>query len=207
MGEGIEVHRVGGNRFALMLRIPFAGYRLAKDADVIHTTTYTSAIPGCVLGLVSKKPVVLTVHEVFGKLWYRFMGAKGFFFKCFERAIFSFPFAKFLCVSNYTKNSLRLLFGLPDEKLATVYNGVDLDFWNASQVDAARVAEIRKELGIEDCPSALYFGRPGVSKGLEFVVGAIPAIASEIPNFKAVLIVSGDEKERSDFIKSKISEF
>lgn len=207
MGEGMEVYRTGGNRFALMLRIPFVGYRLAKEADVIHSTTYTSAIPASVLGMISRKPVVLTVHEVFGKLWYRFMGAKGFFFKVFERAIFAFPFAKYLCVSNYTKNSLRLLFGLPDAKLATAYNGVDTDFWNASQVDTARVAELRKELGISGCPSALYFGRPGVSKGLEYVVGAIPEIVSKIPDFKAVLIVSGDEKDRSDFIKSKVEEF
>lgn len=110
MGENIEVYRRGSNRFGLMWRIPFAGYSLAKDADVIHTTTYTSAIPSSVLGLLARKPVVLTVHEVFGKLWYRFMGAKGFVFKLFERAIFLFPFAKMLCVSNYTKNSLRLLF-------------------------------------------------------------------------------------------------
>lgn len=100
-----------------------------------------------------------------------------------------------------------MLFGLPDSKLATVYNGVDTDFWNASQVDADRVAELRRELGIDGCPSALYFGRPGVSKGLEYVVGAIPEIVSKIPDFKAVLIVSGDEKDRSDFIKSKVEEF
>lgn len=132
------------------------------------------------------------------------MGAKGFFYKIFERAIFVFPFAKYLCVSNYTKNSLRLLCGLPDAQLATVYNGVDADFWNVSQIDSARVAELRKELGIDGRPSALFFGRPGVSKGLEYVVDAIPEIVSKIPDFKAVLIVSGDEKDRSDFMKSKV---
>lgn len=95
-----------------------------------------------------------------------------------------------LCVSNYTKNSLRLLFGTPDEKLATVYNGVDTDFWNASQVDSARVAELRAKLGLEGKKSVLYFGRPGVSKGLEYVIEAIPEVLESVRNFHAVLIVS-----------------
>lgn len=160
MGEGVEVYRVGSGRIGLLWSaLGKTGRRLAKEADVIHTTTYAAAIPASVLGLLTGRKVVLTVHEVFGKLWYRFLGWKGFFHKLFERAIFLFPFAKFVCVSNYTKNSLRLLFGLPDDKLVTVYNGIDADFWNASAVKAGRVAELRRGLGIEKSYSALYFGR------------------------------------------------
>lgn len=118
------------------------------------------------------------------------MGWKGCFFKAFERAIFLFPFSKMLCVSNYTKNSLRLLFGVPDRKLATAYNGVDSAFWNASQVDPARVGELRSRLGLEGKKSLLYFGRPGISKGLEDVIAAIPRILESVPDFRAVLIVS-----------------
>lgn len=205
MEGGVRVYRVGTGRFGLLGHaLGKTGRSLAREADVIHTTTYAAAIPASLLGLVAGKKVVLTVHEVFGKLWYRFMGWQGFFAKAFERAIFFFPFAKFVCVSNYTKNSLRLLFGIPDSKLVTVYNGIDSEYWNASHVDAGRVVELRNELGLEGTYSALYFGRPGVSKGLEHFVDAIPEILVKIPNFRAVLIVSGDEKDRSDFIKEKV---
>jgi glycosyltransferase involved in cell wall biosynthesis len=74
--------------------------------------------------------------------------------------------------------------------LATVYNGVDAEFWNASNVDSGRVGDLRAKLGIEDKKSILYFGRPGVSKGLEYVIEAIPKVLKSVPDFHAVLIVS-----------------
>ncbi len=49
------------------------------------------------------------------------MGWKGFFYALFERAIFLFPFERFLCISQYTKNNLRIHFGIEDAKLSTVY--------------------------------------------------------------------------------------
>lgn len=68
------------------------------------------------------------------------------------------------------------------------------------------MAELRQELGLEGTYSVLYFGRPGISKGLEYLIDALPMAAREIPNLKAVLIVSGDDKERSDSMRNKIRE-
>ncbi|MBU0626082.1 hypothetical protein KKH82_01285 [Patescibacteria group bacterium] len=48
------------------------GIKLAKQHDVIHTTTYNAAIPASIIGRISKRKVVITVHEIFGKLRYKF---------------------------------------------------------------------------------------------------------------------------------------
>jgi glycosyltransferase involved in cell wall biosynthesis len=110
ISDTYEIYRVGHSRYDFMTFCLFQGKTLAKRADLIHTTTYNAAIPASILGKLTKKKVVLTVHEIFGQLRYRFMGWKGFFFKFFESLIFKFSFDAFICVSNYTKNSLRIHF-------------------------------------------------------------------------------------------------
>jgi hypothetical protein len=71
--NGAEVYRVGHNRYDFMIYCLRKGVKLAHRADFIHTTTYNSAIPASIIGKVAHKKVVLTVHEIFGKLRYRFM--------------------------------------------------------------------------------------------------------------------------------------
>ncbi|MDR2416167.1 MAG: glycosyltransferase [Candidatus Peribacteria bacterium] len=103
-----EIYRVGKSRYSFMITCLKQGVTLAKWANLIHTTTYNAAIPASIIGAIAKKKVVLTVHEIFGKLRTRFMGRTGIFYKWFESLIFLFPFDKYICVSNYTKNSLRI---------------------------------------------------------------------------------------------------
>lgn len=92
ISEHLEIYRVGHNRYDFMFYCLKRGIALAKQCDIIHTTTYNAAIPASIIARIVGKKVVLTVHEIFGKLWYRFMGWKGFFFKLFESLIFLFPF-------------------------------------------------------------------------------------------------------------------
>ncbi|MDR0606958.1 MAG: glycosyltransferase, partial [Candidatus Peribacteria bacterium] len=72
VSEHYEIHRVGHHRYDFMFFCLSKGIKLAKWADVIHTTTYNAAIPASIIGKIAKKKVVLTVHEIFGKLRYRF---------------------------------------------------------------------------------------------------------------------------------------
>lgn len=49
-GEGIEVYRVGSGRVGLLWHaLGKTGRKLAKGADVIHSTTYAAAIPASLL--------------------------------------------------------------------------------------------------------------------------------------------------------------
>ena len=48
-------------------------------------------------------------------------------------------------MSLYTLNSLRIRFGVADEKLHLVYNGVDVEFWDAGKVSEAKKREWRKK--------------------------------------------------------------
>jgi len=185
----IEIYRVGNNRYDFMFYSILKWIKLAKKCDIIHSTTYNSAIPASIIWLISRKKVILTVHEIFGQLWYKFMWWKWFFFKLFESFIFKFPFEKYLCVSNYTKNSLRIHFWISDEKLLTVYNWIDYNFWNKNNFDKNYYSKIRNDLGLENNYVGLFYWRPWISKWLEFYIKSIPEIIKNIPDFKALLIV------------------
>lgn len=202
---GVEIYRVGHNRYDFMFYCLGKWLKLARRADIIHTTTYNSAIPASIIGRITRKKVVLTVHEIFGKLRYRFTWRKGFFYKLFESFIFKFHYDKYICVSNYTKNNLRIYFWLPDHKLITVYNGVDYDHRNTANFKESDVLAVRKHYHLEHNYLWLFFWRPWISKGLIYLVKALPEIVKKIPSFKAVLIVSESPNNKADDVRAFIA--
>ena len=201
----IEIYRVGHSRYDFMFYCLKKWVQLAHWADIIHTTTYNSAIPASIISKIAHKKIVLTVHEIFGKLRYRFMWRKGFFFKMFESLIFKFHFDKYICVSNYTKNNLRIYFWLSDYKLITIYNGIDYNQRNKENFKETDILKIRKTYNLEQNYVWLFFWRPGISKWLIYFVKALPKIIKNIPQFKAVLIVSESPNNKADDVREFIS--
>ncbi|MBU1758451.1 glycosyltransferase [Patescibacteria group bacterium] len=59
--------------------------------------------------------------------------------------IFWFPYDIYHCVSRYTMNSLRIYYGVPDQKLKMIYNGVDYEFWDPDKVSKDQIALLRKK--------------------------------------------------------------
>lgn len=202
----IEIYRVWNNRYDFMFFSIFKWIKLARKVDLIHTTTYNSAIPSSIIWIITWKKVILTVHEIFWQLWYKFMWWKWFFFKLFESFIFKFPFSKYICVSNYTKNSLRIHFWLNDDKLITIYNWIDYSFWNKENFSSNEYNKIRNDLGLEKSFVWLFYGRPWISKWLEFYIKSIPLIVEKIPDFKALLIVPHSLNNPITRIEKLISE-
>ncbi|HMT01231.1 MAG TPA: glycosyltransferase family 4 protein [Candidatus Absconditabacterales bacterium] len=206
VSELCEIHRVGSNRYNFMRSCLRKGISLARKSDLIHTTTYNAAIPASLIAWLTQKKVVITVHEIFSKLRYRFVGRKGLFYNFFERLIFQFHFDKYICVSNYTKNCMRVGMGIDDSKLKTIYNGIDYDLRNKNNFESDLVNDMRKQYLGSKSFLGLFFGRPGISKGLPYFLQSIPLIKDKIPDFKAMLIVGKDDKKRLDAMNKLINE-
>ena len=71
---------------------------------------------------------------------------------------------------------MRLVYGIPDEKLFLAYNGVDYDFWDKEKVSQEEIQMVIKKFGLENKWNVLYFGHTGISKGIDDLVEAIPGI-------------------------------
>ena len=193
--NGVNVYRVNcfySRYWFSFLSIPKV-LRLSKEADIIHTTTFNAAFPAWVGAKLLKKTSIITVHEVWVGKWKELteMGNVGaFIHNLLERAIYSLKFDRYICVSNSTKKQLESI-GKEAEKIEVVYNGVDYGHWNPKSYDSG---EIREEIGVDDNNFlCLFYGRPGVSKGFECLLKAVPLIKEKIPNVKLLAILSKDK--------------
>src|SRR5262249_20599 len=151
------------------LAVP-AALRLARTADVLHTTTYTAALPAWLASRALGKPAVITVHEVFGPQWHALEGLSPLARSAFplsHQAVLSLPFDPFLCDSSFTRERLRKLLRVPLERSSVVYPPLDYAFWTPQRHPKL---DLRGQLGLDPGSFVmLYFGRPGVSKGIEYL--------------------------------------
>lgn len=202
INETYEIYRVGHNRYDFMLFSIPIWYKLAKKHDIIHTTTYTASIPAWIVGTLTKKKVVITVHEIFGHLWKRFVWAKWPFYKLFESFIFLFPFKKYICVSNYTRNMLHEVEWISLNKMITIYNWIDYSVRSINNNIIQQWEVLRKKYNLEDKYIWFFFWRPWISKWLEYFIHAIPSIIQKIPHFMAYLLVAKDDNARYEHVRA-----
>ncbi len=180
----IDIYRSGKNRIAFLWKWFWTGRKIIKNfqqqweaIDLIHTSTYWWALPAWALGKLFHKKTLLTVHEVFGKLRYVYKWKfRGFLFLCFEKLIFSVHYNYYHSVSRYTMNALRLMYGISDAKIRTIYNWIDTDFWDIDKVDKKNIAQLRDKYQRNKDFVVLYYGHSGKSKWLDFLIQALPEI-------------------------------
>ncbi len=198
--NGVKIHRVScfGNRYLFtFLSIPKV-LSMAKDCDIIHTTTFNGAPPAWLASKLRKKPVIITVHEVWIDMWHEMsdMGNFGKFLHNFlEKAIYSLKYDKYVCVSNATRNQL-LKMNVSEEKTAVVYNGMDYEYFDSEKYDSSL---IREKYGLYDDFVYLAYGRPGISKGHEYLLQAVPVIADKLFTSRLVLILSREKQYKKRF--------
>lgn len=191
--NGVNVERVAvprwGDRYWFTLLSLTRLWKASRDADVIHATLYNAALPAWIVAKVRGKKCVLTVHEIFGARWSERFGVSfvwAWMHRGFERLLLALPFDRHVCVSHATAQDLS---PYKDPCAVTViHNGIDQNHFNPRRHDGKN---IRTRWGIAPKEFLiLYYGRPGISKGVEFLVRALPSIVKEIPRAKLVLILS-----------------
>ena len=87
--------------------------------------------------------------------------------------------------SNYMKNELQRLFGLPFEKINVIPNGVNLNLYNGIERDY----EFRRKFARDNEKIILYVGRLVYEKGIQNLIGAMPKVLNSYNDAK--LIVAG----------------
>ena len=180
---------------------------MAKKSDLIHGTIFNGAFPTWFASKVLRKKSVLSVHEVWVGKWKQLTEMSGFnawIHDILERMIYVLNFDKYITISDSTTNQLKGV-GKTDSHIEQVYCGVDYDHWNSKKYDGIK---IKKDLGLNNHFVYLFTGRPGFSKGLEYLIKAVPEISKNIPNAKFLALVSKDKdyKKRYDYILKLIDE-
>lgn len=198
--NNLEIYRVGSGRFSFLFFSLIKWFSLLKHQkfDLIHASTYVAAFPASLLGKIFHKKVVLTVHEVFGKLWilykWRFFGR---IYLLMEKLLFILPYSVYHCVSKYTMNSLRLLYGISDDKLIVIYNGVDYDFRDTNKVSDEEILDRKKDTSWNWRFVVLYYGHAWKSKGLDSLIDCIPQMIKYDPTVLFVFNIIASKRRNT----------
>jgi glycosyltransferase involved in cell wall biosynthesis len=201
----IRIRCFGSRYLFSFFAIPKA-IKLAKEADIIHTTTFNGAPPAWVASKIRKKPLLLTVHEVWINRWRELTDLSpltAWLHDKLERLIYILKYDHYACVSASSQSHL-LERNIPKEKTSVVYNGLDYNLWNPRKYSKPK---LREKFGWKTF-TYLCSGRPGVSKGIEYAVKAAAKIAEHLPESKFVLLLSKDSayQTRYHMIKALIKE-
>ncbi|MAF99520.1 MAG: hypothetical protein CMH61_02810 [Nanoarchaeota archaeon] len=195
---GVTIHRIPSlySRYLFTFSSILKTVQLAKKSDIIQTTTFNGAVPAWIAGKVTGKKVVLTVHEVWGGKWKKVTGfshLKSWLHEFLEWCIYKLPFDKYVCVSEATRKDL--LKRINEKKVQVIHNGFDYDFWNPDNYDARKLL-----------PNNYVFfswGRPGASKGFQYVIKAMSIVRKKIPGARLVLMFGSADKYKKKFLELK----
>lgn len=189
----------------MIAALPLA-LRLARRADLVHTTTYNAAIPAWIASALWRKRTVITVHEVFAGQWQEMPGMNrvvGFAYRAFEWLVLRLPFSRYVTPSDFTRGRVIGTGAAPPARVTTVPNPVDYDFWSPERHEAR---PLRQQLGLRaETFVYLYFGRAGVSKGVEFLVDAAARVRAIVPDSRLVMILSRDPSRQYRRIVDRIA--
>src|SRR5437867_11819696 len=171
-----------------MNRYVFLFFMLSKvfflrKFDIIHATTFSS-IPTIFLVKIFRKPCLVTVSEIWGRDWfsYKLHPLLAFLGYLWEKLMLKLPFDKFIVPSNFTKKCF-LQYNKNKDKVVVIKHGIDYNLFNPQKYNRTL---IRKKYGIGDNFLFLFYGRFGVTKGLEYLLEAVPLIIKKIPRSKFI---------------------
>ncbi len=174
------------NRYLFTFLAIFPAWWYARKADLVHTTSYNAALAGFLAARLSGRRVVVTFHEVWSELWLSLPFFSRFSLRChylFERLLLKLPYDRFVAVSQSTAAALESA-GVSPSRIAMLYNGLDYDQW------PQRPAYISTDRDF----SFLYFGRLGISKGLDILIRAVAILSARRDQFRVQLVTAGRPK-------------
>jgi len=178
--QQVKIVRINSfNRFAFTLLSLPKVIQFARRSDYIHTTTYNAALPAIIAGKLTRKPVFVTFHEVWGQLWKQlpftsFLGRNAFYL--FEKLLLKLPFHKFIAVSEFTRTAL-IEAGISSSKVLQIHNGIEYSIFNQYTPSPPPIFTFT------------YFGRLGISKGLDLLIPAAADFQKSFPQSKLKLII------------------
>ena len=161
--------------------------RLGGEVDIFHAHDWLVANAGIGLKHVFRKPLLATVHSTE-------IGRRNGLHFDYERMIheteawLTYEAWKVICCSNYMVSHVRWAFGLPEDKLVMVPNGVNIQEYAGNR--SADLRQFRRKFALPEEKLVLYVGRLVYEKGIHVFVNAVPKILGKV-DAKFVVVGNG----------------
>jgi len=156
-------------------------FNLARERfDVVDCQQfpYTSVFGAAASCRISRSPLVITWHEVWGEYWYEYLGLKGSAGKVLERLAARIH-AYTVAVSDTTKTGLTHLIG--EGVITIIPNGIDL-----AEIDAINPSDLKSDI--------LFVGRLIREKHVDILIDSIGILMQTNPGIQCLIIGDGPER-------------
>lgn len=165
--------------------------RLKEEVDIFHTHDWLVANAGVGLKHVFRKPLLVTVHSTE-------IGRRNGIHSDYQKMIheteswLTYEAWRVICCSDYMISHVKWAFGLPEDKLIMIPNGV-----NAEEIEKAKntdLSKFRRKFASPEEKIVLFVGRLVYEKGAHVLINAVPKVLKKV-NAKFVIVGNGYMKE------------
>ena len=204
--DGVEVYRVDSYKnpspdFAtwvylmnlnLQKEAAALASKLPDKIDVFHAHDWLVATAGIGLKHVFRKPLLVTMHSTE-------MGRRDGIHTGTEKMIheteawLTYEAWKVICCSDYMVSHIRWAFGLPEDKVVMVPNGVNTHVYEGAEKEDLKA--FRTKFALPEEKIVLFVGRLVYEKGVHVLINAAPKVLEKV-NAKFVIVGSGYMKEQ-----------
>jgi glycosyltransferase involved in cell wall biosynthesis len=194
--EGVDVYRYP---WKAILNKPIGEKadirRHTCGVNVVMTSTFSTALPTLAVARSARIPCVLSLQELAHKRYAKLFGnvVLGSLLKWYEKRVVTAPFDAWHAISESTRRD-AIVVGAPADRIHTILLGVDDSEWNPGipSIDLASF------FGFTDRNRVfLFFGRAGVSKGLDVLIEAIRLVSPSLPRDIGFGFILGDHPRRA----------
>jgi len=166
--------------------------KLRGKIDVFHAHDWLVATAGIGLKHVFRKPLLVTMHSTE-------IGRRDGLHTDTEKMIheteawLTYEAWKVVCCSDYMVSHVKWAFGLPEDKLVMIPNGVNTRVYENSENEDANV--FRTKFAMPHEKIVLYVGRLVYEKGIHVLINAVPKVLAKV-DAKFIIVGSGYMKEQ-----------
>ncbi len=204
--DGVEVHRIDSYKnpspdFATWVYLmnlnmqkeaAAIAAKLSGPIDVFHAHDWLVANAGIGLKHIFRKPLIVTMHSTE-------IGRREGLHTDTEKMIheteawLTYEAWKVICCSDYMVQHVKWAFGLPNDKLVMVPNGVNHSIYDG--LEKQHLTEFRRKFALPEEKLVLFVGRLVYEKGIHILINAVPRVLSKV-NAKFVIVGSGYMKDQ-----------
>ncbi len=156
----------------------------SENVDLIHFCSRAPAWIGIPIGVILDIPIITSVHMRFRK--------SNFFKKYYNSILIKGNYI--IAISKHIEESIKISFPKVSGKIKIIHRGVDLNLFNPSKINPARIIAQSKHLNLKDnVPVIIMAARPAMWKGYQVLIKALSKVKHD---FQCVLIGASDGNQK-----------
>lgn len=202
LGEG-AVLRVGTGHWTDKFIYPVPALMAAlhnHSVDLVHPIMVNAASLTAYFYLqLRDKPSLLTLQEGDSEEYVK--SYLGPFFAIYPKL--HRPFDRIHAISSFLRNQ-AVGYGADPATISVVPNGVDTDIFTRSAWSSEKIAELRRDLGLEGKRVIISVSRLVAKNAIEDLVRALPSVAASHPDVTLLLVGDGEQRSRLEGLASEL---